>query len=130
VTFRMRLVRGAAAADIAGAALFGSVGSADASTSAPTIGAGYVVEATREAGIGTSAETPKILTTEAVQASDVVITMVCGDTGPVLPGKHYLDWTLNDPGGHGIEAVRPIRDEIRRRVTGLLADLDIPVAAA
>ncbi len=82
-----------------------------------------VREAMLEEGIDISAETPKILTTEAVQASDVVITMGCGDTCPIFPGKRYLDWVLDDPAGQGVEAVRPIRDEIRRRVAELVAEL-------
>ncbi|WP_298990992.1 arsenate reductase ArsC [uncultured Pseudokineococcus sp.] len=81
------------------------------------------VEAMAEVGIDITAERPKVLTTEAVQASDAVITMGCGDACPVFPGKRYEDWALEDPAGQGIEAVRPIRDEIRRRVEALLADL-------
>lgn len=83
----------------------------------------------REAGIDISAETPKILTTEAVQASDVVITMGCGDACPVFPGKRYLDWKLDDPAGQGVEAVRPIRDEIERRIRSLLTELGIEARA-
>ncbi|WP_067462389.1 arsenate reductase ArsC [Nocardia amamiensis] len=83
------------------------------------------VEAMREIGIDMSAEVPKVLTTEAVQASDVVITMGCGDACPYFPGKQYLDWKLDDPAGQGLEAVRPIRDEIEQRVRGLLADLGV-----
>lgn len=83
-----------------------------------------VVEAMAEAGIDISAETPKVLTAEAVQASDVVITMGCGDACPYFPGKRYLDWTLTDPAGQGVAAVRPIRDEIEQRIRGLLAELD------
>ncbi|MFE6968013.1 arsenate reductase ArsC [Isoptericola sp. NPDC057653] len=87
------------------------------------------VEAMTEAGIDITAEQPKILTTDAVQASDVVITMGCGDACPIFPGKRYEDWELDDPAGQGIEAVRPIRDEIRRRVLELLASLGVdPVA--
>ncbi|MGW0882661.1 arsenate reductase ArsC [Streptomyces sp. NPDC002671] len=82
-----------------------------------------VVQAMDEVGIDISAETPKILTTEAVQASDVVVTMGCGDTCPVFPGKRYLDWKLDDPAGQGVEAVRPIRDEIRTLVEGLIAEI-------
>ncbi|GAA3796792.1 arsenate reductase ArsC [Streptomyces coacervatus] len=89
-----------------------------------------VVEAMSEVGIDVSAETPKILTTEAVQSSDVVITMGCGDTCPVFPGKRYLDWQLEDPAGQGVAAVRPIRDEIERRVRGLLSELGISAASA
>ena len=70
-----------------------------------------------------------MLTTEAVQASDVVITMGCGDACPFFPGKRYLDWELADPAGQGVEAVRPIRDEIEHRVRGLLAELDVPIPA-
>ena len=82
-----------------------------------------VVEAMAEEGIDISAETPKVLTVDAVQASDVVITMGCGDTCPVFPGKRYLDWTLDDPAGQGVDAVRPIRDEIRKRVENLVSGL-------
>ncbi|MGW1198556.1 arsenate reductase ArsC [Streptomyces sp. NPDC002536] len=82
-----------------------------------------VVEAMAEIGIDVSAEVPKVLTTEAVQASDVVITMGCGDACPVFPGKQYVDWKLEDPAGQGLEAVRPIRDAIEARVRGLLAEL-------
>ncbi|HEY5835561.1 arsenate reductase ArsC [Streptomyces sp.] len=88
-----------------------------------------VVEAMREVGIDISAETPKVLTVEAVQSSDVVITMGCGDACPYFPGKRYLDWTLDDPAGQGVAAVRPIRDAIEQRVRGLLADLGIHAAA-
>ena len=76
-----------------------------------------------EVGIDISAETPKLLTDEAVQASDVVITMGCGDACPVFPGKRYLDWKLDDPAGQGVEAVRPIRDEIEARIRALLGEL-------
>ncbi len=82
------------------------------------------VEAMLEQGIDMSHETPKVLTTEAVQASDYVITMGCGDTCPIFPGKHYLDWVLDDPAGQGVESVRPIRDEIKRRIEGLIAEID------
>ncbi|MFE8015850.1 arsenate reductase ArsC [Streptomyces antibioticus] len=82
-----------------------------------------VVEAMKEVGIDITAETPKILTVEAVQASDVVITMGCGDTCPVFPGKRYLDWQLDDPAGQGVEAVRPIRDEIESRVRALISQV-------
>ncbi len=88
-----------------------------------------VVEALDEVGIDISAETPKVLTVEAVQASDVVITMGCGDACPYFPGKRYLDWKLDDPAGQGVDAVRPIRDEIEQRVRGLLAELGIEAAA-
>ena len=72
-------------------------------------------------------EQPKILTNDAVKTSDVVITMGCGDTCPFYPGKRYEDWVLDDPAGQGVEAVRPIRDEIRRRVEELLDEL-LPTA--
>ena len=84
------------------------------------------VEAMAEEGIDLTAEQPKILTVDAVKASDVVITMGCGDTCPIFPGKRYEDWNLADPAGQGLDAVRPIRDEIRARVTSLLADLGVP----
>ena len=81
------------------------------------------VEAMREEGIDIAAEQPKVLTPEAVQASDVVITMGCGDACPYYPGKRYQDWKLDDPAGQGIDAVRPIRDDIRARIEGLIASL-------
>ena len=81
------------------------------------------VAAMLEEGIDMAAETPKILTDEAVEASDVVITMGCGDTCKFYPGKRYEDWVLDDPAGQGIEAVRPIRDEIRRRIELLISEL-------
>ncbi|GAB2735499.1 arsenate reductase ArsC [Streptomyces bullii] len=83
------------------------------------------VEAMKEVGIDISGARPKILTTEAVQASDYVITMGCGDACPIFPGKRYLDWALEDPAGKGVEAVRPIRDEIRTRIEALIAEIDI-----
>jgi arsenate reductase (thioredoxin) len=76
-----------------------------------------------EVGIDIANETPKILTDQAVRESDVVITMGCGDTCPFYPGKRYEDWVLDDPAGQGIDAVRPIRDEIRRRVENLIGQL-------
>ncbi len=96
-----------------------SAGSAPADAVNPA-----VVEALREEGIDISAEVPKVLTVEAVRASDYVITMGCGDACPIFPGKTYLDWVLEDPAGQGVEAVRPIRDEIRRRIEDLIADID------
>jgi protein-tyrosine-phosphatase len=81
------------------------------------------VAAMREVGIDIAAEQPKVLTTESVQASDVVITMGCGDECPYFPGKRYEDWKLDDPAGQGLEAVRPIRDEIRERIEELIASL-------
>ncbi|PPG37406.1 arsenate reductase ArsC [Pseudoclavibacter sp. RFBA6] len=81
------------------------------------------VAAMAEEGIDIADNTPKVLTTEAVQASDVVITMGCGDACPFFPGKRYEDWKLDDPAGQGIDAVRPIRDDIKQRVEALIADL-------
>ena len=81
------------------------------------------VAAMAEVGIDIATEQPKILTTDAVKASDVVITMGCGDTCPFYPGKRYEDWVLEDPAGKGVDAVRPIRDEIRRRVESLISEL-------
>ncbi|MDH6142921.1 arsenate reductase [Kitasatospora sp. GP30] len=88
-----------------------------------------VVEALAEVGIDISAEVPKVLTVEAVQASDVVITMGCGDACPYFPGKRYLDWQLEDPAGQGVGAVRPIRDQIEQLVRGLLGELGVEPAA-
>ncbi|MEZ5185032.1 MAG: arsenate reductase ArsC [Candidatus Nanopelagicales bacterium] len=99
-----------------------SAGSAPADTVNPA-----AVAAMAEEGIDMSAEVPKILTTQAVQDSDVVITMGCGDTCPIYPGKRYEDWVLDDPAGQGLESVRPIRDEIRRRVEVLIGEL-LPAA--
>jgi arsenate reductase len=95
-----------------------SAGSAPAESVNPA-----AVEAMREVGIDISAESPKILTYDAVEASDVCITMGCGDACPVFPGKRYLDWKLDDPAGQGVEAVRPIRDEIKTRIEGLITEL-------
>ncbi|WP_026929815.1 arsenate reductase ArsC [Glycomyces tenuis] len=81
------------------------------------------VEAMKEVGIDIADRTPEILTYDAVEASDVCVTMGCGDACPVFPGKRYLDWKLDDPAGQGIEAVRPIRDEIKTRIEGLIAEL-------
>ena len=99
-----------------------SAGSAPAESINPA-----VRDAMLEEGIDLSAEKPKILTTEAAKASDVVVTMGCGDTCPFYPGKRYEDWVLPDPAGQGIDAVRPIRNEIKARVTALVADL-VPAA--
>ena len=95
-----------------------SAGSAPADQINPT-----AVEAMQEDGVDITAATPKVLTDEAVQASDVVITMGCGDACPFYPGKRYEDWELDDPAGQGLDAVRPIRDEIKARVVDLIADL-------
>ena len=107
----------------AGAVEVRSAGSAPADAVNPA-----VVAALLEDGIDISAEVPKVLTVEAVRLSDVVITMGCGDACPIFPGKRYEDWVLTDPAGQGIDAVRPIRDEIRRRVVELLAELGVPVS--
>jgi protein-tyrosine-phosphatase len=98
-----------------------SAGSAPADSINPA-----VVQVMEELGLDLTQEFPKPLTTEAVQASDVVITMGCGDACPIFPGKRYLDWQLEDPAGQGVDAVRPIREEIDRRVQALLAEL-VPV---
>lgn len=82
------------------------------------------IAAMAEEGIDISKAQPKVLTTEAVQASDYVITMGCGDVCPIFPGKHYLDWQLDDPAGQGVDAVRPIRDQIRSLIEGLIAEID------
>src|SRR5215213_2040754 len=81
------------------------------------------VEAMREVGIDITANTPRKLDYETAESSDVLITMGCGDVCPVFPGKRYLDWKLDDPAGQGIESVRPIRDEIKARIEGLIAEI-------
>ena len=95
-----------------------SAGSAPADSINPV-----AVQAMAEVGIDIAGAAPKVLTDDAVQTSDVVITMGCGDACPFYPGKRYEDWALADPAGQGIEAVRPIRDEIRSRIEGLIASL-------
>lgn len=95
-----------------------SAGSAPADSINPA-----VVEAMLEVGIDISHEMPKVLTTSAVEESDVVITMGCGDACPFFPGKRYLDWPLQDPAGQGVAAIRPIRDEIKRLVEDLITTL-------
>lgn len=95
-----------------------SAGSEPAKNINPT-----VVAAMAEVGIDISNEIPKVLTTSAVEQSDVVITMGCGDACPFYPGKRYLDWPLADPAGQGVEAVRPIRDEIEKLVKELIPTL-------
>jgi len=95
-----------------------SAGSAPAAEVNPA-----VVSVMREVGIDLAAKTPQLLDTADVRAADVVITMGCGDACPIYPGKRYLDWQLDDPAGKSAEQVRPIRDEIERRVGGLLAEL-------
>jgi len=95
-----------------------SAGSAPASELNPA-----VVAAMAEVGIDISKEVPKVLTADTVKEADVVVTMGCGDTCPYFPGKRYLDWELPDPAGRPLEEVRPVRDEIDRRVRALLAEL-------
>ncbi|MFD4460953.1 arsenate reductase ArsC [Nocardia sp. NPDC058480] len=95
-----------------------SAGSAPAETVNPS-----AVAAMAELGIDIADQAPKILTYDAVETSDVVITMGCGDTCPVFPGVSYRDWVLEDPAGKGVESVRPIRDEIKSRVEALVAEL-------
>ena len=101
-----------------------SAGSVPADTVNPA-----VVEAMQEVDIDIAHAQPKVLTVGAVQASDVVITMGCGDACPVFPGKTYLDWDLDDPAGQSVEAVRPVRDEIRTRIEALIAGI-APAAGA
>ena len=95
-----------------------SAGSAPADSINPA-----VVEALKEVGIDISHEQPKVLTTSAVEQSDVVITMGCGDACPFFPGKRYLDWVLEDPAGQGVAAIRPIREQIRNLVEDLIPTL-------
>jgi arsenate reductase len=95
-----------------------SAGSAPADSTNPA-----VVEALKEVGIDISNEIPKVLTTSAVEQSDVVITMGCGDACPFFPGKRYLDWVLPDPAGQGVADVRPIRDQIKKLVEELIPTL-------
>jgi arsenate reductase len=83
------------------------------------------VAAMAEVGIDISDQRPRVLTTDAVEASDVVVTMGCGDACPVFPGKRYLDWPLDDPAGKEVAAVRPVRDEIESRIRGLLGELRV-----
>ena len=104
-----------------GAAEVRSAGSAPGHTVNP-----IAVAAMAERGIDISAAQPKVLTDGEVESSDVVVTMGCGDVCPFYPGKRYEDWTLDDPAGQCIEAVRPIRDEIEQRVRHLMDELDVP----
>ena len=99
-----------------------SAGSEPAETINPA-----AVEAMREVGIDITGQTPRMLDYDTAQNSDVIVTMGCGDACPVFPGQRYEDWKLDDPAGRGVEAVRPIRDEIRTRIETLLADL-LPAA--
>ncbi|MBB2925483.1 arsenate reductase ArsC [Cellulomonas cellasea] len=122
---RSQMAAGFLTALSGGAVEVRSAGSAPADRINPA-----AVEAMLELGIDIRAEQPKILTTDAVKASDVVITMGCGDTCPFFPGKRYEDWVLEDPAGQGVEGVRPIRDEIRARILTLLGELGVePVGA-
>src|SRR4028118_1791794 len=98
-----------------------SAGSAPADSINPV-----AVEAMAEEGVDITGNSPKLLSDDAVQIADVVVTMGCGDECPYVPGKRYEDWELDDPAGQGIDAVRPIRDEIRRRVEALAAELAVP----
>ena len=123
---RSQMAAGLLSAMSGGAVEVLSAGSMPASEINPV-----AVDAMLEVGIDIRAERPKVLTTQAVQASDVVITMGCGDACPIFPGKRFEDWKLEDPAGQGIESVRPIRDEIRERVLTLLHELGVePVEPA
>lgn len=115
---RSQMAAGLLAKHAKGRVAVRSAGSAPAESINPA-----VAEAMAEVGVDLSEEYPKPLTDEFVRASDVVITMGCGDACPVFPGKTYLDWDLEDPAGLRVEDVRPIRDEIERRVLALLDDL-------
>lgn len=122
-------VHNAGRSQMAAALLHHHAGGAVRVTSAGSEPADQINPAVRqvmdEIGIDLSQEFPKRLTTDAVDAADVVITMGCGDACPIFPGKRYLDWDLEDPAGRGVDAVRPIRDEIDRRVRDLLTELGI-----
>jgi arsenate reductase len=120
---RSQLAAGLLHHHAAGAVHVRSAGSAPADEINPA-----VREAMAEIGLDISREFPKPLTDDVVRAADVVITMGCGDACPVYPGKRYLNWELDDPAGKDVEHVRPIRDEIDRRVTALLAEL-VPASA-
>jgi arsenate reductase (thioredoxin) len=109
------------AREAAGRVMVTSAGSQPAAELNPA-----VVAAMKEVGLDISGELPKPLTGDKVAVADVVVTMGCGDACPVYPGKRYLDWSLPDPAGLPLEAVRPIRDDIRQRVLALLADLTAP----
>ncbi|WP_327151200.1 arsenate reductase ArsC [Nocardia sp. NBC_01329] len=115
---RSQMAAGFLAHLAAGAIEVRSAGSAPAESLNPA-----AVQAMAEVGVDITAQAPKILAADAVKSSTVVITMGCGDTCPVFPGISYRDWDLPDPAGKGVEAVRPIRDEIRARVEALIAEL-------
>lgn len=122
---RSQMAAGFLTALSAGAVEVRSAGSAPADAVNPV-----AVEAMAEVGIDIRAEQPKVLTSDAVQASDVVVTMGCGDACPIFPGTRYEDWALDDPAGQGIDAVRPIRDEIEVRIRRLLDELGVPAASS
>jgi protein-tyrosine-phosphatase len=122
---RSQMAAGFLSALSGGAVEVRSAGSAPAATVNPV-----AVEAMAEVGVDITAEQPKVLTTDAVKASDVVVTMGCGDACPIFPGTRYEDWALDDPAGQGIDAVRPIRDAIRGRVLTLLDELGVVPAGA
>ncbi len=122
---RSQMAAGFLSALSGGAVEVRSAGSAPAAQVNPV-----AVQAMAEVGVDIAAEQPKVLTADAVQASDVVVTMGCGDACPYYPGTRYEDWALDDPAGQGIEAVRPIRDQIRARVVTLLDELGVPAAQA
>jgi len=115
---RSQMAAGLLAKHAGSSVVIRSAGSTPADEINPT-----VIEAMAEVGVDISHEFPKALTTEAVEASDVGITMGCGDVCPIFPGKRYLDWDLSDPSGQPIESVRAIRDEIDRHVRDLLGEL-------
>lgn len=117
---RSQMASGLARAIGGDAVLVLSGGSEPAETVNPS-----AVEAMAEIGIDISSQTPHRWTDSDLEVADVVITMGCGDTCPILPGKRYLDWELEDPAGKGVEQVRPVRDNIERRVRGLLAELGV-----
>jgi arsenate reductase len=119
---RSQMAAGLLAKHAGGSVVVRSAGTAPADEVNPA-----VVEAMSEVEVDLSRELPKTLSTEAVEASDVVITMGCGDACPIFPGKRYLDWDLPDPTGLSVEEVRPIRDQIDEHVRGLLAEL-LPTA--
>ena len=122
---RSQMAAGFLSALSGGAVEVRSAGSAPAASVNPV-----AVEAMAEVGVDITAEQPKVLTTDAVKASDVVVTMGCGDVCPIFPGKRYEDWVLDDPAGQGIDSVRPIRDAIRERILTLLDELGVaPVVA-
>ncbi len=106
-------------------AVAASAGSEPASELNPT-----VVEVMRERGIDIAGQVPRTWTDDEIRAADVVVTMGCGDTCPIFPGTSYEDWELDDPSGLGADDVRPIRNEIERRVRRLLDELDVPVAVS